>query len=561
MLDIERVKRDARGLLRGGEVVAGSRMDAELSSIIAEALEGLGLSVERQEFTTACWIEEEVELTVNGERLEAVALPNSPSGYAEGELVHVGEGESLKLSGLEDRLALIGMTPEDPDYVVAQYTLALRAGASAVVFYDYSPGVLRRIVLYVVLSYARGPGLPPPIPAVAIRREDAMRLIGGQRRYAQLSVKTRYSECAKSRNLVAYSEGEPRVLLTAHYDRWLGGAGDDAVGVALLLHLAEELRGVRGLGFAVFGAEEYGAPHYTPWYWSWGSRNYVKRLEASGELDELLAVINLDVPVRRPLTISASGPEYRESARELLRGEGEYELDSPYFDSYSFSSAGVAALTIHSLWKYVDRYHSDKDTLDAVDWEAVAQAGEWAANLAREVAERGERFFKYEAWRTELLTAISRASRLLKPPASLVEAIKALEPDERVARRLRTRLIKLVADGGLLEPGVFKSVVAPQLLIAEDLELLERVIEGELELPELKELKRRWVPGEDGLLPSVNLEPVVNRLERAGGEWAAKYLREVKRVSLAWLRIAYGKLLEELTDALSEAQASASLAT
>ncbi|MCD6357108.1 MAG: M28 family peptidase [Thermoproteales archaeon] len=548
-----RVKRVTQGLLRQGEVVAGSSADRELSGVIAEALERLGLSVERHEFTTACWLEEEVELIVEGERLKAVALPNSPSGYVEGELVHAGEGESLKLSGLEGKLALIGMTPEDPDYVVAQYTLALRAGASAVVFYDYSPHTLRRIVLYVVLSYAKGPSLPPPIPAVAVRREDALKLIKGRRRYAQLSVKTRYSESAKSCNLIAYSEGEPRVLLTAHYDRWLGGVGDNTVGVALLLQLAEKLRGVRDLGFVVFGAEEYGAPHYTPWYWSWGSRNYVERLKASSELEELLAVINLDVPVRSPLTVSASGPEYRESARRLLGEEGEYELDSPYFDSYSFSSAGVAALTLHSLWRYMDYYHSDRDTLDAVDWRAVALAGEWAAKLAREVAERRQRFFRYEAWRAELLTAIARASRFLEPPASLLKVVKSLEPDERTARKLRARLIRLVADGGLLEPGVFKSVVAPQLLIAEDLELLEKALNGELEPLKLRELRLRWVPGEDGTLPSIDLEPVASYLERADSESAARYLREVKRVSIAWLEVAYRELLEELVEVLGEA--------
>jgi len=551
VLDVGQVRRIAQDLLGVGEVVAGSEADRSLSAAIAEMFEELGLSVECLEFPTAHWAEEEVELVIDGEHVEAIALPNSPSGYVEGELIHAGEGESLELSGLEDRLALIGMIPEDPDYVVAQYTLALRAGARAVVFYDYSPNTLRRIVLYVVSSYAKGPGLPPPIPAVVIKREYADKLAKEPGHYAQLSIRTRYSENAKSRNVVAYSGGEPRVLLTAHYDRWLGGAGDDTVGVALLLHLAERLREVRDVCYVVFGAEEYGAPRYTPWYWSWGSRNYVERLRADGELDEVVAVINLDVPTREPLTVSASGPEYREAARELLGEGGEYELDSPYFDSFSFSSAGVPALTIHSLWRYVDYYHSDRDTLEAVNWRAVAQAGEWSAKLAREVAERRHGFFKYEAWRSELVRALSRASRFLEPPADLMEAVKSLDPDEEVARGLRAKLIKLVADGGLLEPGVFRAAIAPQLLIAEDLELLDEVLKGGSEVSKLRELKRRWVPGEDGLLPSIDLEPVMSYVVRVRREEALEYLREVRRVALSWLELAYRELLKELKGALS----------
>ena len=550
-LDSAELRRATSQLVGTGEAAPGTKAESELAAILIESFQRLGLAVEVQKFSCASWQEESVYLAINGKRIKTVAMPPSPSGYAEGEIVHVGAGRALSLNRVEGKVALVGMTPEDPDFVAAQYARLAAAGASAVVFYDYAPRLLRRIVIGIFASYSDGPGLPPPIPALAITGESGRRLLRGKH-YAQIEVKARYTENATSANVIAYGEGEARVLLTAHYDRWLAGTADDAVGVAMLQLFPKLLGGLRGLGYVAFGAEEFGAPSYSAWYWAWGSRKLVERFESSGELSDLIAVLNVDVPARSPLTVSASGLELREAAKEVLGGSFKYELDSPYFDSFSFSSAGVPALTVHSLWSYVDLYHTNGDVPAAIDWEAAVLAGWAVARLARELAERGRSFFRYEAWREELKALLTRAAKYLPPPAGLVELVEALSVGEDTARELRRRALAAVCEGDSLEPGIPSCKAFPQFLIVDDIEAIDRFLEGGAELAELAKLKKRWTMKNVRELPAAAIGYLVPLLSRAGQKDAREYLKRARAVLASWLELSYAETLELLKE-LSEA--------
>ncbi len=550
MLDSVELRRATSQLAGIGEAAPGTEAESKLAATLAESFENLGLAVEIQKFSCASWQEESVYLAVDGRTVEAVAMPPSPSGYAEGEIVHVGAGRELSLNGVEGKVALVGMTPEDPDFVAAQYARLAAAGASAVVFYDYAPRFLRRIVIGIFASYSDGPGLPPPIPALSITGENGRRLLRGKH-YAQIEVKARYTENATSANVIAYGEGEARVLLTAHYDRWLAGTADDAVGVAMLQLFPKLLGGLRGLGYVAFGAEEFGAPSYSAWYWAWGSRKLVERFESSGELSDLIAVLNVDVPARSPLTVSASGLELREAAKEVLGGSFKYELDSPYFDSFSFSSAGVPALTVHSLWSYVDLYHTNGDVPAAIDWVAAARAGWAVAQLARELTERGRSFFRYEAWREELKALLARAARYLPPPAELAELVEALSAGEDTARELRRKALAAVCEGDHLEPGIPSCKAFPQFLIIEDLEAIDRFLEGDAELAELAKLKKRWTVKNVRELPAAAVGYLVPLLYRAGQKGAREYLKFARAALASWLERSYAETLELLRE-LSE---------
>jgi Iap family predicted aminopeptidase len=547
VLDSVELRRATSQLVEIGEAAPGTKAESELAAMLAESFERLGLAVEVQKFGCASWQEESSFLAIDGKKVEAVAMPPSPSGYIEGEIVHVGAGRELSLKGIEGKIALVGMTPEDPDFVAAQYARLAAAGASAVVFYDFSPRLLRRIVVGIFASYSDGPGLPPPIPALAISGEDGRRLARG-RHYAQIEVKARYTESATSANIIAHGGGEARVLLTAHYDRWLVGAADDAVGVALLQLLPKLLGELRGVGYVVFGAEEFGAPGYSAWYWAWGSRRFVERLKSSGELNELVGVLNVDVPARRPLTVSASGPELREAARGFFGGSFRYELDSPYFDSFSFSSAGVPALTLHSLWRYVDLYHTNGDVPEAIDWEAAARAGEAMALLARELAEKGRSFLRYEAWREELQALLARAAKYMPPPAVLVELVEALRVEEGVAGELRRRVLAAVCEGDPLEPGIPSCRAFPQFLIVDDLEAIDRFLEGGAGIAELAKLKKRWTLREVRELPAAAVGYLIPLLARAGQENAREYLKRASKALASWIERSYAETLELLRE-------------
>ncbi len=549
MLDFGFLKQKIAEITAHGEAPPGTRPEQFLSAWLAEEFENLGLSVEVQKFTCASWLEKGVELLIDGKRVQAIAMPNSPSGYVEGELVHAGVGSSLNLSKVEGKIALAGMVPEDPDFVASQYTALVEAGALGVVFYDFATDVFRRIVIGYWPSHSEGPYAPAPIPAVAIKRESALQLLGNDNHHAQLSVKTEYLGDAESSNVIALN-GEPSMLLTAHYDRWLSGVADDAVGVALLLLLAGEMLDRRDVGFVAFGAEEYGAPGYSAWYWSWGSRKYVEFAERRGELDGIMAVVNLDLPVRKPLTISASGPEYRDAVRELLGPDKLYELDSAYFDSFSFSRVGVPALTIHSMWKYIEYYHSDKDTIRSIEWDAGKLARECASKIVKSLADKKLRFFKYESLRAELLELLKRASAFSEPPQQLLEVLNTLEPSEKLYRELRRRLIGVVS-GQISRPKPLATVLVPQLLIVDDLEAVKRVLEGSATVEALSAVEKRWLAYKGYELPALNLAPLASFLARMDPGARRAYLEEVLRSTRYWLDRVYVGLCSEIQAALS----------
>ncbi|MEM1509435.1 MAG: M28 family peptidase [Thermofilaceae archaeon] len=548
MFNFSFLKQKISEITAHGEAPPGTRAEQALSTWLAEEFENLGLSAEVQRFTCVSWLEKEVELLVDAKHVQAIAMPNSPSGYIEGELVHAGVGSRLNLSKVQGKIALTGMIPEDPDFIASQYTMLVEAGALGVVFYDFAADVLRRIVINYWPSHLEGPNVPAPIPAVTIKRESALSFLDDRVHYAQLSVKTEYVKDAESSNVIVVN-GEPSVLLTAHYDHWLSGAADDAVGVALLLLLADEMAYQRDIGFMAFGAEEYGAPGYSAWYWSWGSRKYVEFAEKQGELNDIVAVVNLDLPVRKPLIISASGPEYRDAVKELLGPGKVYELDSAYFDSFSFSRIGVPALTIHSMWNYIDYYHSDKDTIDHIEWDAVKLAKEYASKIVKSVANEKLGFFKYESLRIELLELLKRASAFSEPPQQLFEALNMLEPNEELYRKLRRRLIKVVS-GHVSKPKLLTSVLVPQLLLIEDLEAVKRVLEGSATVEALATVERRWLAYEGHELPALNMAPLMGFLARIDSRARTAYLDEVLRSARYWLDKIYIELGSEIQAAL-----------
>ncbi|MDW8004612.1 MAG: M28 family peptidase [Thermofilaceae archaeon] len=545
MIDLSLVRSFSSELLNVGEAAPGTKAEEITAFLLKDKLEALGLSVELYRFPCASWQEHSVELFIDGKRIHSIAMPPSPSGYVEGELVQVGEGDKFSCTGVEDKIALVGMTLKDPDYVSAQYTQLVMAGAKAVVFYDFVPGFLRRIVTIPLFSYADGPGIPPPIPAVSIKREDAISLLH-KKRYVQLQVKSEYREEAVSTTIVGFNEKEPRLFITAHLDRWLSGAADDVIGLSLLPYLCELLKDQHEIAFVAFGAEEFGAPSYNPWYWAWGSRKFVEFLSKNSCLDNLLAVINIDVLARTPLTISSSGIEFLEAAKSVLGGVAEYELDSPYFDSFSFSSVGVPALTIHSLWKYVELYHTDGDLLERIEWKAVETAVQAVTQLARSIVEKKDNFFSYDSWKDELLSVISHASRFLKPPDQLMESIKSLKVDKSVARVLTRELIKVVCEGELLEPRILTSRAFPSLLVLNDLELLDKFLNGQVPESELANMRRRWTAGEVRELPAIMLEPLTRLFSHMGFECVRDYLLEVRESSIKWLEKAYIEVLDVL---------------
>ncbi|MEM2299479.1 MAG: hypothetical protein QXW23_08145, partial [Thermofilaceae archaeon] len=197
---------------------------------------------------------------------------------------------------------------------------------------------------------------------------------------------------------------------------------------------------------------------------------------------------------------------------------------------------------------YVDFYHTDHDSPASIDWGAVAEAKGLAERIVRELLQRGHRLFRYDAWRTELISRLEYASKYASPPKKLLDLVYSFEVDERIARELRRSAIEVVREGEWYEPGLLRSHVFPELLVLEDLELIEKLESEGLDHALLKRLKHKWSIGVVRKLPSIPLYYVAQQLN---GERLSEYLALMKPTARAWVEESYRLLTERLKKMLS----------
>lgn len=500
-----RERLEAKGrLFPRGDAVAGSAEERSIIDQVVAELEGLGLSASRYSFECMSWREKHTEVKVRGRRFAAVAMPYSPSAEVEGEIVHVSdaahprEWEGFDLSG---KVALVQLYRK-LDEATWQYIHAVLRGAEAVIFYDRFPSRKRRMVVLFSLDYRFGPGAPPPVPAVAVSFEDGVRLTKAARMGEKVSIRVEAEVDHAASSQVVFAGDLSGPVISAHADKWLSGFTDDVLGVSMLLELAGELR--ENAGYILFGAEESGAPGYSPWYWIWGSRSYVNHLVRTGGISELGALINLDTLGGAKLRIAASGPDFAEALRGLAGAE--VGPDSVIFDSFSFTMAGVPAATFHTFPELWSVYHSDADTPAAVDWQGVERAYRTVLQVAKAFAEKRWSLFRYDLLVSSILEKLKKLSFLEEARKLASEVANLRVSCEEEARELRRALTRAVFRGHYETELVESEVVYPYLLdVADDLVSLREALSGNSPPgAALRGLRR--VPGLEQALPS--LEPL-----------------------------------------------------
>ena len=196
------------------------------------------------------------------------------------------------------------------------------------------------------------------------------------------------------RNAVAELPGRDRpseiVLLAAHLDTVAGspGANDDAVNAALVLGVARVSRAAgparRSLRFVLFTGEEEKLL---------GSRAYVKAHAEELGAHVLTVVYDLGSARTQGFYLNGRKQELRALFKRALSARGAWRsLFGLYTvwegaDSFSFVEAGVPALTAYQdLEPYRAVHHSEKDTVETVDFEASRANAALAAALVNGVA-------------------------------------------------------------------------------------------------------------------------------------------------------------------------------
>ncbi len=203
---------------------------------------------------------------------------------------------------------------------------------------------------------------------------------------------------ATPRNVVAELPGRDRageiVLLAAHLDTVPGspGANDDAVNAALVLGVARAMREAgparRSLRFVLFTGEEEKLL---------GSRAYVAAHAKELGAHVLAVVYDLGSSRMQGFYLNGRKGDLRTLFLRALSargaGSGFFGLYSVWdgADSFSFVEAGVPTLTAYQeLGPYRAVHHSEKDTVETVDFPAARVNAGLAAALVSGVADDPE---------------------------------------------------------------------------------------------------------------------------------------------------------------------------
>jgi Zn-dependent M28 family amino/carboxypeptidase len=167
------------------------------------------------------------------------AVAHSPPGLVEGEVVYIGKGMGLEQPALDKLRGKIVLSYGTP-YIV--YTALASAGVSGFLFYKAS--ILENAVPYLSLFLTPDDATKYSVPAVAIPRNTATRILTllekGEKVVVRIDVKACYRATAKIKVIEALlqqseKEAEGELHVYAHYCHPKNEVNDNVSGVATIL--------------------------------------------------------------------------------------------------------------------------------------------------------------------------------------------------------------------------------------------------------------------------------------------------------------------------------------
>ena len=372
---------------------SGERRAADL---VAEGLTDAGVeSLTIDSFDMQCWTRGSATLRVTGpvERdFRTIALPYSPAGQVEGNLVDVGYGtpEEIDTADVEGAIA-VASTTTPPDFGrfihrMEKFGHAVEAGAVGFVFHNHVPGQLPPTGSLRFDEEAAMPG-------VGVSKETGAWLVDYAERGGTAALGVEAStEPGTSQNVQGTigPDTEEEIVLLGHYDAHdiAEGAMDNGCGITVVVQAARILATLdldTKVRVAGVGCEEIGLL---------GSEVLARRLD----LDRVRAVVNVDGAGRfrdlRAFTHASEAiGEIAGAVADRTRQPVEInDRPHPFSDQWPFVRAGVPALQLHSVTGERGRGwgHTEADTRDKVDDRNLREHAMLAALLVRELAATDE---------------------------------------------------------------------------------------------------------------------------------------------------------------------------
>lgn len=386
---------------RVGNRLAGSENDARAVEWAVETLEDLGFDrVWTEPATFPYWVRETESVSIvapTEQELVAIALgfsPATPAGGVEAEVVMFDDVDALEASPAEDvegRIVFLrsrmerardgsGYGPAVQKRVLGS-RLGAEKGALAVVIRSVGTST-NRFAHTGTMRFTAGSSF---VPAAAISNPDAdqlERLISlGEPVRMKVEIEASINQTYTSQNVIAQLDGatdpESIVAIGAHLDSWDVGTGalDDGAGVGIVtaaarLIMEHEARPDRSIQVILFAAEEIGL---------WGGRAWA---DAHGDdVERYLVASESDFGAGRVYEMTARVSDEAMPVIEAIQAElaplgiamGERGGGAGP-DFTPMLARGLAAVRLRQDGThYFDYHHTENDTLDKVDPEALKQ--------------------------------------------------------------------------------------------------------------------------------------------------------------------------------------------
>ena len=311
---IDRVKE----LSKFGEIVAGDKKEYLVVDKIKEFFEENKLQTYIYPQKVLNWEVREIEVECEGKKLEAVAMPYSPS--IDTETVNY---KVIKLNNL---------------FEINKYYRLYKDKLIIFTLDNY----MRKFVLNNGKLLSHLPQPPPDVPAFYIREKDISNIRGICRFYLKSEFKESTGYTIEA---IQPGRSEEKIYITAHHDHWFSGEHDDLISVSMLTELRSNNYELHLISFT---AKESGC-FFSSFSWSCGSFYYLK----NKKIENTQLVISLDnVTQTAKYYVTPGLSKYFPVTDSILS-------PSAYSDSYNFLKLGIPTVTISDMsYPY---YHSEAD--------------------------------------------------------------------------------------------------------------------------------------------------------------------------------------------------------
>jgi hypothetical protein len=368
-----------------------------------------------QGFQVESWARDTVTLSIgppksdNIKDVPVVSLALTPvEAKINGSIIDAGNGLDQNFEKIKDEvkgkvvlmnIGLLDPKPEEKNLHRSEKTaLAIKYGAIGVIFANTVKGQV------LLTGTASVTGNLISIPAVCVSYESGIEIrnwLKAQSNLLALIEMHNVSQPIKARNVVATLKGEhkklkhEKIVIGGHLDSWdlATGAIDNGIGSFSVIDIARTfkalgLKSKRTIEFVAFMGEEEGLL---------GSKAYIDRAKKTGEIDEIVYMINLDM-TNNVNGFNAGGREellslFKEIGNKVKAIDPEFgnqisNAAGLHSDNQSFLMEGIPAGSPNGKLdrSVLDCYHANCDGFNLVNKKEMENTVKYTAMLLYGVA-------------------------------------------------------------------------------------------------------------------------------------------------------------------------------